>query len=91
MTAGWLINAPNYECDAGAIATRAAVDRAYALAGLKENFERARCSTRQSWTPTARGLDLYLPQAGRQRALALIGKVLGMFIDRKDSLSSDET
>jgi phage terminase small subunit len=65
-----------------ATVTRAAVDRAYVLAGLKENFERA-MQHRPVLDAKGKetGIYAYNGQVAN-RALELIGKELGMFVDR---------
>ena len=63
---------------------RAAVDREFVLAGLKENFERAMQHQRVlDRKGKETGMCTYQGQVAN-RALELIGTALGMFVDRSD-------
>jgi phage terminase small subunit len=76
-------------CVSQAAVTRAAVDREFVLSGLKENFERA---MQHEPVLNAKGVptgEYRYNGAVACRSLELLGKELGMFIDRKMDVPAD--
>lgn len=68
--------------------TRAAIDREYVLAGLKANFERA-MEKEEVRDAEGRVIGFQWNGAVANRALELMGKELGMFVERSQQVPWD--